>query len=170
MVTQSKLKELLVYNPNTGTFTWKHCSNITTGGKVFNSQFAGRIAGCLNRGYVRIRIYKQKYEAHRLAWLYMTGNLPPDDIDHINMDRSDNRWANLRLAVRSENRMNVHNRSDNTSGRKGVWWNIREKKWQAAISAYGKRYHLGYFISYEDACKAREQAERNHHGEFARNI
>lgn len=90
------------------------------------------------------------------------------DTDHINMDRLDNRSANLRHATRAENLRNVPARSCNTSGFKGVSWNVATKKWQAHIRFDGKQHSLGHHLTPEDAFAAYCNAAKQMHGEFAR--
>lgn len=91
MLTAERLREVLEYDPAIGVFRWliKPCGQISI----------GDIAGCRHgEGYVQIRVIGRIYLAHRLAWLYMTGEWPISLIDHRNLDRSDNRWSNLREA------------------------------------------------------------------------
>lgn len=143
-----RLKELLSYDPESGEFT----RTVDQG-----RQRAGCIAGSIDpiNGYIRIGIDKVCHKAHRLAWLYMTGQWPPDVIDHINGDRSDNRFSNLRLAVVSENNQNVQAaRKDSRSGYRGVSWLKARGKWRATINVDGKQHHLGYFDSPESASEA----------------
>ncbi len=142
-ITQAKLKEVLKYNPNTGIFINKKDS------------CAG---GVMNKGYIHIKISGKKYLAHRLAFLYMTNNIP-EFVDHINHDRRDNRWSNIRPATRDENSKNKTKCKNNTSGIMGVGWSKRSKKWQARINVDKKRIHLGYFKKFEDAVKVRMKAE-----------
>jgi len=99
----------------------------------------------------------------------MTGEFPPKggEIDHINRDRADNRWANLRLATRSQNNMNAGLRSDNKSGHKGVSKRRDTGKWHARITVKRRILLLGNFHSFEDAVAARRAAERQFFGEFA---
>ena len=125
-LTQARLKELLHYDPETGLLT-----NVTErGGKK-----AGATAGALRpNGYVQVCVDYSMYRAHRLAWLYMTGEFPPDDVDHINGVRNDNRWVNLRAATRGENMQNQRGpRSNSKSGLLGVSWSKQGKKWIAQI-------------------------------------
>ena len=137
-LTQDRLKDLLHYDPETGVFKNKVTRNPRAK--------QGSVAGYLNTiGYVVIQIAGEKIHAHRLAWLYVHGNWPANEIDHINRKRNDNRIANLRDATRSEN---IHNASEsprNTSGYRGVTWNSRRKKWQAQIMANKKYLFLGLY-------------------------
>lgn len=111
ILTQSKLHELFFYNADTGIFTNK------------SNRFIGKQAGTLQkRGYSTIGIDGKRYYAHRLAWLYKNGELPSNEIDHINGVKSDNRIDNLRLATRSQNASNRPIQSNNTSGHIGITW------------------------------------------------
>jgi|SRR5262249_13953776 len=89
LVTAERLREVLSYDPETGTFTWR-----VSGGGRRTSGVAGHHDRAW-KGYVCIAVDGRKYRAQRLAFLYMTGDWPPAQIDHINGDTSDNRWANL---------------------------------------------------------------------------
>jgi hypothetical protein len=152
MLTANRLREVLDYDPQTGIFT--------RAGKR-----AGSSNGC---GYLRIRVDGQRYLAHRLAWLHVHGVWPSDQIDHVNTDRADNRIANLRDASRSQNHANTPLSRANTSGFKGVYWAPHTARWRAAIKVNGKKRHLGYFYSANDAALAYEAAANKMFGEFAR--
>jgi hypothetical protein len=106
--------------------------------------------------------------AHRLVWLWAHSEWPPDDIDHINGNRDDNRFSNLRLASRTQNNANSQVRRDNTSGVKGVYWNRAGRCWQAQIGFQGRVLPLGSFATIEDARNARLAAEQRYFGEFRR--
>jgi len=160
LVTVERLKELLNYDPGTGLFTWLATSK--RGGHAK----AGAVAGCLSHGYPVIRIDGQLYGAHRLAILYMTGKWPANEVDHRNMDRADNRWANLREVTRSENMRNRRRRPDNATGFKGVQRNGRN--FQAVIEINGKRICRGTFTTAAAAHEAYGNAALELHGEFAR--
>ena len=143
MLKQKRLKELLHYDPDTGTITW-----ISSTGSVKS----GDVAGSINsRGYILIRINGKSYPAHRLAFLYMEGSLPIDGMDHINHDKVDNRWVNLREASQAENTRNASVRNDNKSGIAGVSWKSQYQKWRAQININRKQKHLGYFDNLEFA-------------------
>lgn len=101
--------------------------------------------------------------AHRLAWLYMYGELPSTDIDHINNKKDDNRIANLRLVTRKQNMQNVLKHKHNTSGFKGVSWHRHSNKWRAYIFSDYKQIYLGVFETKEAAARARQTAEKIYH-------
>lgn len=159
MITAEKLRSLFTYSQETGRF-----SRIVSRSSNAN---AGEQAGYLDtRGYLRIRIDGTLYSVHRLAWLYMTGEWPTEQIDHINRNKIDNRWANLRAATRCENQRNRRMAANNKIGLKGV--RAHRKKWKAAIKIAGKRHHLGVFDCPAAAHFAYIVAADKHFGEFAR--
>lgn len=165
-ITQEKLFELMSYNPDSGIFIWKHRENV---GKEWNSRCAGKASGTLSSiGYVFLTINGKKYYAHRMAWLYVHGFFPIVDIDHINMNRSDNRICNLRLATKSENMWNTQKRVRNTSGYKGVGFNKLVGKWEAKIMRHRKRIFFGYHETPEQAAAAIAAGVRELDGVFAR--
>jgi len=154
MVTQKQLKQLLNYNPETGLFTWiKSKTNCIKSGDV-----AGTI---MVSGYIRITIDFCQYRAHRLAWLFMV-NEWPDQIDHKNHDRKDNRWCNLRNVTNQENGKNQSLGKNNVSGIAGVGWSKQSSKWYARIMVGGKGIHLGVFADKFEAICARKSAERKY--------
>lgn len=145
------LNSRLNYNPESGVFTWK----LAKGGKR-----VGDFAGSINdQGYVVIRINRVIYRAHRLAWIIMTGKAPINELDHIDGNRSNNSWLNLRDVPRLQNKRNQGRVISNTSGYNGVMWYKAGEKWHAQITVEGKAIHLGYFENLEDAIKARKEAE-----------
>jgi excinuclease UvrABC ATPase subunit len=154
MLTQERLKELLHYDEETGVFTWLNSPR--------NNVPSGSIAGTIDKkGYVRILYSKKLYLAHRLAWLYVHGNFPKNDIDHINGNPTDNRICNLRPVTRKQNMENKKIYKTNKSGYSGVTWHSRDKKWNVRIGHYGKRISLGYFDNLNDAIAVRIKAENN---------
>jgi hypothetical protein len=161
MITQSELKELLNYNPDTGEFTWLKTNS--------NRIKIGDIAGYNDHnGYRIIRVLKKKqYKAHILAWLYVTGEYPKQFIDHINNVPSDNRWSNLRLANNSQNGANRLKYQNNKSGYKGVSWCKISKKWKAQITHNGKTKYIGLFSCQIEAYKAYCDKAKELHKEFA---
>lgn len=160
-----RLKELLFYNHETGVFF--HRTRRT------GVPHAGSKAGCINesRGisYERIKIDGKAYKSHRLAWLYVYGELPEGEVDHINGNTLDNRIANLRDVTRRENCMNKTKRADNSSGVTGV--SKQNGKWVARISHNKKRILIGSFDSLEAAKESRKEAEvkYGYHSNHGRN-
>jgi hypothetical protein len=160
-ITAERLRELLHYDPETGVFTWLK--------RAARRVRVGDVAGCVAQsGYRLLKADGRLYRSHRLAWLWMTGEWPPCEIDHINGDKPDNRWANLRLATRSQNQANQGRTVTNTSGYKGVSWNAKSRKWRAQIRVNGRDSDLGYFASAADAHEAYVVAAKHHFGSFAR--
>lgn len=156
---RSSLTELLHYCPESGQFTWIKAA----ARKIKPGDAAGSKGRC---GYLRIRLQGAAQQAHRLAWLYMTGSMPPDGmvIDHINGDRLDNRWANLRLVSHPVNMQNQRSaRKGTASGLLGVRRQSRGPGWVAAIKVDGKLTHLGSFGTPELAHAAYLEAKRRLH-------
>lgn len=158
ILNHERLLAVLHYNPNTGIFIRR----ISLGNKAL----VGSVAGSVHRsGYVRLMVDGTLYLAHRLAWFYMTGQWPRELIDHINMDRADNRWANLRDASAQVNQQNKSlARVGTASGLLGVWRaGGRSKKWTTSITANGVRKYLGKFATPELAHAAYIAAKRALH-------
>ena len=152
MLTADRLREILDYDPETGIFLRD-----------------GKIAGTLNGlKYRQMKIEGSLYLVHRLAWLFVYGDWPSRQIDHINGIKDDNRISNLRLATGSENLRNRPKPRNNTSGYKGVSWINHYQKWQATIKFDGKNKFLGRFATREEAAEVYNLAALQHHGEFAR--
>ena len=125
-LNQSRLKELLAYDPDTGVFTRLVKSN--------RNVRIGAVAGtCDSKGYGQISVDGKLYRAHRLAWLWMTGAWPVAQLDHRNGVRHDNRWENLREATNGENNQNAAIRSNNTSGFMGVCWDSHRKDRKSVV-------------------------------------
>lgn len=143
-LTLDRLKELLDYNLQTGLFIWK----CRTSNRVKVGDVAGRNNG---NGYVRIAIDGKNYYAHRLAWMFVHGEIPALEIDHADGNRSNNKIENLRLASHAENGQNQALRATNTSGMIGVSWSKAHGMWCAYIFKSGKKKHLGLFKDLDEA-------------------
>lgn len=159
------LKQLLDYDPSTGALTWRAraLSSFATlrAGKIWNERFAGQKAlnSLSKRGYLLGVISGKKFYSHRVIWKLMTGDEPPE-IDHINGDRTDNRFSNLRPADRHSNGRNLSIKSNNTSGINGVYWAKTCRVWVAYGRVDRKMYYIGRFKTLEDAAAAREAWDR----------
>ena len=161
MLTADQLRERASFDPQTGIFTWIVATN--------NRVKVGDVAGTINQlGYRRLIINKRSYSCARLAWLYMTGEWPRDQIDHINLSKADNRWCNLREATPSQNQANSGVPRNNSSGFKGVFWEKSRGKWRAEIKVNKKGVVLGRFATREAAHAAYCTAAKNFFGEFMR--
>jgi hypothetical protein len=163
MLTQARLKELLSYDPETGCFTWIRKSSVFSNIKI-GAEAGSRLA----HGYRQIKIDGHQELLHRLAFLCVNGKFPVAEIDHINLDKSDNRWGNLREASKSLNHGNMPKSKRNTSGLKGAFWHVSKLRWYSSITQNGKSQHLGCFSTPEDAHAAYAIAAEKLFGEFAR--
>ncbi len=117
-------------------------------------------------GYVQVSYRGKSVPGHQLAWRIMTGRWPEQEIDHINRVKHDNRFANLRLATRTQNAQNGPKKSTNTSGFKGVHWHKRRGAWVARIMVEREAIHLGCFANRQDAFAAYAAAAKELHGDF----
>lgn len=160
MITRERLDQLLSYDPGTDTWTWR-----VNRGRMAK---AGSRAGTVNTlGYRVIQIDAKHYLAHRLVWFWHHGEWPAL-IDHIDMNRSNNRVENLRPCEKAQNLWNVGKPTSNTSGLKGASYHKDTGRWQARIRCRGISLHLGLFDTVEEAHKAYVEASMRLHGEFSR--
>lgn len=161
-LSQKDLKSVLDYDPETGLFTWKKLTR--------NRHLEGKVAGhtALCDGYTRISVLRKLYLAHRLVFLFMEGELPQVWVDHINGNRSDNRWSNLRHCTASQNLKNAALSCRSKTGYRGVSYVKKDGKFKAEIQSDFQRYWLGYFDTAEEAAIAYDTAASLYHLEFAR--
>ena len=148
ILTQIQLKEIIEYNPETGVFKWTNKKRWT------NKRTVGHID---KDGYHSIMIDGRNWRAHRLAWLYVYGELP-DQIDHINHQKSDNRIANLRSVTNQQNQMN-RRYTGNSAGFMGVCYDKSRKQYKPHIKVDQELINLGRYDSLEEAIGARIAAE-----------
>ena len=157
-LTQNRVKDILNYDPISGIFTWK--VNVSSTGR------AGNVAGSANKaGYLLIRVDKKLYLAHRLAALYREGEFPPALIDHLDMNKSNNSWANLRHATKAENSQNKMKAQSNNSktGLLGVFWSEQQKMWGAKVNVNRRQHHAGFHSTPELAYEAYVNLKRAIH-------
>lgn len=173
-LTQQEIKSLVDYNPETGEFVWRPRSE-KDNYHGWNGVYAGKPAGTTDRagwnGYKLLTLRAKQYKYHRLVWLWMTGSFPPDgvNIDHINGDKADNRWCNLRLATVSQNGANAKLSKANKSGAKGVFFRSDlKKKWGANLKVGNVILQRWCFETFEEALAQRREWEREYFGEYAR--
>lgn len=172
ILNQILIKELLDYDKETGLLYWKFrdfkwfedgkTNSAEQNFKTWNSRFATKEAlGSLSFGYKHGSIFTKDYRAHRIIWLWMTGEWPKEDIDHINGIRSDNRWKNLRHVSRRENIKNSKIRVDNSTGYPGISLDTINKRLVCSIfTEDGYKYIGSYNIEDLDlAVSARKEAE-----------
>jgi len=155
--------EKLRYEPETGKLYWRKKGR----GRVSLRREAGSI---LPSGYLNVSISVEgkarSLLAHRVAW-FIHHNEIPHYIDHTNNDRGDNRIENLRVATHHQNSWNSTPRKSSTSKYLGVYWNKKANKWISRITLYGRRRHLGTFLTEEQAALAYNEAATRLFGEFA---
>lgn len=156
-----EVRRRVAYDREAGTLTW--CANPAKRRKVGDPLSASDNGN----GYLYTRVNRISIAVHRLAFAIETGRWPVE-VDHVNGDKSDNRWCNLREADRSTNEANKGLRADSTSGFKGVNWHKDRGRWRAHITHQGKHYSLGYHDTPEAAHAAYLAAARDKFGTFAR--
>jgi hypothetical protein len=158
MITQDRLKNLVSYNPETGEFT-----------SLVNRRMikAGQRLGYINRaGYYVMRIDGRTYYSHVIAWIYMNGSRPEKEVDHIDLNKLNNKWDNLRAATGQQNSANKTKRSDSKQPYKGI--QPKGRKWFYYITVAGKRFRSGVFETPELAHAAYAKKAKEFFGEFAR--
>lgn len=167
------LAQVLNYNFSTGDLTWKvrpaetfrqqPSRTPTHMAAAWNAKWAGKpaFATVAHNGYLKGAIDGQNYYAHRIIWKLVHGS-EPDDIDHEDGDRTNNRIYNLASKSRAENLKNRRLSRNNTSGHHGVSYSRRNGLWCASINDEGRAVHLGWFRDKSAAVIARQQAEQRY--------
>lgn len=156
MLTQEILKSIFSYCPKTGLFTRKINNKIKKIGHIYHQKDENK--------YLAMDVLGVRNNAHRLAWLYMTGSMPQGKIDHINCKKNDNRWHNLRLVSHKENLENrITPYKNNKSGYLGVSWSKTMNKYEACIRQNYKTIHIGFFENPVDAHNAYIKVKRELH-------
>ena len=165
-LTARYVRSILTYNAHNGILRWRRRNDVP---QKWNARYAGTIAGTVRGdGYRLVVINGRIYLASRIIWLIKTGKWPMHDVDHKNVNPSDDRWKNLRQATPPQNGHNHRKRTNNRSGFKGVYWSERFCKWIARIRVHPKRINLGGFDNAKDAADAYCEAAKKYHKQFAR--
>lgn len=156
LITSDELKEKLRFDPETGIFCW---INGSRNGIKAGSPAGAKVTVGGGKIYIQIGLDGRKYYAHRLAWLYVTGDFPTLKVEHINGDGADNRWVNLSHVSAFENQHGTRRVPLGKNKYPGVY--SVGKRFSAAIKVRGKRRYLGAFASPEIAYSAYLEAKRS---------
>ena len=148
MIDHAELVRLLKYEPSSGHFFW----NVDRPGGIKAGSQTGRID---SRGYLQVCVLNRRYGAHRLAWFWQHGEWPPEEIDHINGVRTDNRIENIRCASRVENQRNKRLTRVASTGVVGVRRHSGGN-WQVTAGPV----YIGLFHDFDVAVSARNRAVR----------
>lgn len=156
-LTQQDVKDFFDYDPQTGICTLKVDRKKARAGEPIDERYKYK------RGYILIGLKGKPHLLHRLIWLWMTGEHPSDEIDHINGDKLDNRWENLRNVTRAEqmwNRAPWGKHSSSIGVRQ-----VPSGRWSAHLSVHGEKLYLGTFDTEQRAHEAYLQAKVLFHGQ-----
>ena len=179
------VRQIIEYQPDTGRLFWlerpQHLFQSSASrsqwhaARVWNATYAGKEAftAMNSEGYLTGSVMRRSERAHRVAWAFMTGAWPCDEIDHINGNRADNRWLNLREVPPHINRRNMKQYASNRSGVVGV--QKRGNRFYASMNINGRTHYLGCFTTIDQAAAARQaMMNRNHfhenHGRVSMDI
>lgn len=167
-VSIDRLRDLLIYDPETGVLTWRKRTEIKKSDKQMNGKFAGKPAGYVSAdGYHVVGVDGFDIMAHRVIYAIVTGDWPEGEIDHKNAIKSDNRWSNLRVATHGQNSTHRGTSKNNTSGQRGVSWRRDMAKWRVYLRADGQWISGGFFDDIELAKARYWELAHELRGEFA---
>ena len=167
------LREFFDYNPETGILKWKWRDvrhfELERYSRTWNKQFAYKDVGWINaNGYLATRIQGPSFLVQRVIWKLVTGDEPPELIDHIDGNKTNNRWKNFREANSKQSAHNQGIRSSNTSGYRGVL--NRNNRFMARVMIDGKFKSIGTFSTGEEASAAYEEKTKELYGKFYRKL
>ncbi len=160
------IRTSFAYDPVTGKLTWL----IHNGARCPSARRGpgDEAGGLTDRGYRDVTLGGRRYRVHRIGWFLETGTWPVDEIDHRSLDKSDNRFTNLREATHQENMRNRNAHVNNPTGVKGVYWVEDRGYWRARLRLNGKNINIGCYSTMEEARDAYTKAAEAVFGEFAR--
>jgi hypothetical protein len=170
-LTAEQLRAVLDYDALSGVFRWRWRDDVSP---HINQRLAGTVAGWVSRpetGHMKVTLNGGSYYLARLAWLYVTGEWPQFEVDHIDTNPGNNSWTNLRDVTHRQNSHNMSTRktiTDELPRLKGARFHRTTGRWQASIIVNGKSIYLGLFPTQTLAHAAYREAAIRHFGEFAR--
>jgi len=160
MPPYDELSQDIKYDPDTGVGTW-----IASPGNQVKSQ---TVAGCYSGGYLSITYKHKIYKGHRLFWYLQTKEDPGHlTVDHIDQNKANNKFCNLRLATQTQQKQNIIIHKNNTTGVRGIRWREHLQRYEARIALDGKRIQLGSFKTFNEAVAARQAKELELYGKFS---
>lgn len=152
-LTKIELEKILNYHPETGVFTWRKPGK----GRIWSA-----VAGNMRKdGYCALRLGGRIYLRHRLVWLFETGEWPRGEIDHLDRTPGNDKFSNLRVVTREQNRYNI-NSYNRTTGVRGVTPVKKTGKFRARI----QNEYIGTFNTIEAAKTAYNNRAKQLFGEF----
>ena len=157
--TLHELQKFYSYDPETGHIC-RHAK------PKFSRAKLGVVDGKSQEGYIIVCHGNEKFKAHRMAFLFINGQWPITEIDHVDGVRHNNKWKNLRLATRMQNRQNSRTPKNNTSGHRGV--SRYRQFWKVQAQINGKKHFIGHFLDLSEAVAAHEDFIKAAHGPFYR--
>jgi hypothetical protein len=157
-LTAEYVRQLFDYDPESGFLIHKERHGVKAAAR----------AGYVNSGYRSVKIHQVSYLEHRIIWLWVAGEWPENDVDHKDLNKTNNKWLNLRPATRMQNVANGPARTRKYGTLKGAFFHKRWGYWRSAIRVDGKLLSLGNFKTELEAAKAYEAASIKHFGEYAR--
>ena len=162
------IKDSVIYCHTTGQLTWKidrpsfHFKREQEY-KRYLSTNAGNLVKCSikDKSYLQFKIGYKLYEVHRIAFVLMNGTFPLEQVDHINGNKLNNKWDNLREVPQCINARNRKKQVNNSSGITGVSWHKTKKLWIARVHYEGKEKQIGGYLNINEAIKARVDFIKN---------
>lgn len=159
LLDPTRLRSLLRYDAATGHLHWLVKVSLTGDARGKPGSRAGTIT---KSGYVQVSVNKRTYVGHRIAWALVTGQWPQQTIDHINGERADNRWHNLRCATQSQQQGNRPHNCDGLAKIRGLSWISKDQVWQVSLA--GK--YLGRYRDKDVAERVFDEHARRRYGVF----
>ena len=154
------LNKWFILDDTNGMLYWKER-------KAKHTEIGGIVGKVNPKGYLVFHFDGVITRVHRIIYKMYYGIEPEGELDHIDGNKLNNKPENLRLASRYQNNQNIKKQKNSTSGHKNVYWKEANKKWAVTISAFGKKYHFGYYLNIENAAEVAVKQRKILHGEFA---